>query len=60
MEQQIDLRMHVPQVSTLPGDIFLNSSHSSLKMFLGDMFSRLRNTIKILNEGVIPQKYKFL
>ena len=42
MEQQIDLRMHVAQVSTLPGEKFLNLLHSSLKMLLEDMFSRLR------------------
>ena len=44
MEQQIDLTMHVAQVSPLPGENSLNSSHSSLKMLLGDMFSRLRTS----------------
>ena len=47
MEQQIDLRM---QVSTLPGENFLNSSHSSLKMLLGDMFSQLRTSRHKLRE----------
>ena len=50
MEQQIDLTMHVAQVSTLPGENFLNSSHSSLKMLLGDMFSRLRTSRHKLGE----------
>ena len=50
MEQQIDLRMHVAQVSTLPGESFLNSSHSSLKMLLGDMFSQLRASRHKLGE----------
>ena len=42
MGQQIHLTKHVAQVSTLPGENFMNSSHSSLKMLLGDMFSQLR------------------
>ena len=50
MEQQIDLRMHVVHASTLPGENFLNSSHSSLKMLLGDMFSRLRTSRHKLGE----------
>ena len=50
MEQQIDLTMNIAQVSTLPGENFLNSSHSSLKMLLGDMFSRLRTSRHKLGE----------
>ena len=50
MEQQIDLTMHAVQVSTVPGEIFLNSSHSSLKMLLGDMFGRLRTSRHELGE----------
>ena len=49
MEQQIDLRMHVAQVSNLPGENFLNyhiafGRHVFGKMLLGDMFSRLRTS----------------
>ena len=44
MEQQMDLTMHIAQVSTLPGENFLNSPHNSLKMLLGDMFSQLRTS----------------
>ena len=50
MEQEIDLRMHVTQVSTLLGENVLNSSHSSLKMLLGHMFSRLRTSRHKLGE----------
>ena len=50
MEQQIDLTMHVAQVSTLHRENFLNSSHSSLKMLLGDMFSRLKTSRHKLGE----------
>ena len=44
MEQKIDLTMQVAQVSTLHRENFLKSSHSSLKMLLGDMFSQLRTS----------------
>ena len=50
MEQQMDLTMHVAQVSTLPGGNLLNSSCSFLKMPLGDMFSRLKTSRHKLGE----------
>ena len=42
MGQHMDSTMHIAQVSTVHGDNLLNSSHSSLKIPLGDMFRRLR------------------
>ena len=50
MEQQMDLTMHGAEVSTLPGENGLNSSHSFLKILLADMFSRLRTSRHKLGE----------
>ena len=46
MEKHMDSTIHIAQVSTVPGDSFLNSSHSSLKILWGDMFSRLRTSMQ--------------
>ena len=48
--QHLDSTMHIAQVSSIPGENVLNSSHSSLKILLGEMFCRLRISRQELGE----------
>ena len=50
MGRHMDSTMHIAQASMVPGENFLNSSHSSLKILLGEMFSRLRTSRQELGE----------